>query len=51
VSPAAPVALEFQQKLSLVAAMRDVPDVASAEDAVSSGHWEDSSISGHKWAI
>ena len=51
VSPAPPVALEFQQKLSLMAAMRDVPDVTSAKDAVSSGHWEDSAILGHKSAI
>jgi hypothetical protein len=48
VSPAAPVAHEFQEKLSLMAAMRDMPDVAGAEDAVSSGHLEESSILGHK---
>jgi hypothetical protein len=48
VSPAAPVAHELQEKLSLMAAMSDMPDVAGAEDAVSSGHLEESSILGHK---
>jgi hypothetical protein len=51
VSPAPSVAQEFQQELSLMAAMCDVPDVTSAEDAVSSGHLKDFLIPRHKWAI
>jgi hypothetical protein len=51
VSPAPSVAQELQQELSLMAAMCDVPDVTSAEDAVSSGHLKNLSILGHKWTI
>jgi hypothetical protein len=50
-SPAAPISLELQQELSLVTAMRDMPDVARAVDAVSSRHLVELSVLGQKRAI
>ena len=51
VPPAATVPQELQQELPLMTAMRDVPDVARAENTVGSGHGARVSIFGHKRAI